>query len=67
VLVERGRAPKNNDIVVAEVDGEWTMKYFVKDRDGVRLEAANKAYATIRPQQSLNLGGVVRSVIRKYD
>jgi SOS-response transcriptional repressor LexA len=43
------------------------MKYFVKDRDGVRLEAANKAYATIRPQQSLNLGGVVRSVIRKYD
>lgn len=67
VLVERGRAPKTNDIVVAEVDGEWTMKYFVRDRSGVRLEAANKAYATIRPRQSLNIGGVVRSVIRKYD
>jgi repressor LexA len=67
VLVERGRRPRSNDIVIAEVDGEWTMKYFVKDRAGVRLEAANSAYAPIRPKQSLNIGGVVRSVLRKYD
>jgi len=66
VLVERGRTPKNNDVVVAEVDGEWTMKHFFRDRDGVRLEPANKAYRTIRPKQSLKLGGVVRCVIRKY-
>jgi repressor LexA len=66
VLVEKGIAPKNNDIVVAQVDGEWTMKYFVRDRKGVRLDAANKRYATIRPNQSLEIGGVVRTVIRKY-
>lgn len=67
VLVEKGRSPRNNDIVIAEVDGEWTMKYFMKDRKGVRLEPANRAYTTIRPTQSFNVGGIVRSVIRKYD
>jgi len=66
VIVERGITPKSNDIVIAQVDGEWTMKYFVKDRKGVRLEPANEAYSTIRPRNSLELGGVVKSVIRKY-
>ena len=66
VLVEKGRAPRNNDIVVAAVDGEWTMKYFVRDAKGVRLEPANREYAAIRPRHSLEIGGIVRSVIRKY-
>jgi SOS regulatory protein LexA len=66
VLVERGRAPKSNDIVIAEVDGEWTMKYYIKDKRGVRLEPANKAFKTIRAKQTLRIGGVVRSVVRKY-
>jgi repressor LexA len=67
VLVEKGTSPRNNDIVVAQVDGEWTMKYFVKDKTGVRLEAANRKYKPIRPRNSLEIGGVVRSVIRKYE
>lgn len=67
VLVEKGTSPRNNDIVVAQVDGEWTMKYFIKDKTGVRLEPANKKYKTIRPRNSLEIGGVVRSVVRKYD
>lgn len=68
VLIEKGRNPKNNDIVIAQVDGEWTLKYYLKDRkQGVRLEPANKKYATIFPRQSLVIGGVVRAVIRKYE
>lgn len=67
VLVERGTTPKSNDIVVAQVDDEWTLKYFVKDRTGVRLEPANKKYKPIVPSRSLVIGGVVRSVIRKYE
>jgi len=66
VLVERGRPPKSNDIVVAQVDDEWTLKYFVRDRDGVRLEPANRNYTSIRPARSLTIGGVVKAVIRKY-
>ena len=66
VLVERGIEPKSNDIVIAQVDGEWTMKYFVKDNNGVRLEPANRNYKTIRPRNSIEIAGVVRTVIRKY-
>ncbi|MCE9613428.1 MAG: transcriptional repressor LexA [Lentisphaerae bacterium] len=66
VLVEKGVAPRNNDIVIAQVDGEWTMKYFVKRGKDITLEAANKKYAPIRPRQSLELAGVVRTVIRKF-
>jgi repressor LexA len=66
VLVEKGRAPKNGDIVVAQVDGEWTLKYYARDRQGVRLDPANRRYKTIRPRQNLQLGGIVRAVVRKY-
>lgn len=66
VLVERGVQPRTTDIVIAHVDGEWTMKYFVKDADGIRLEAANHKYKPIRPGKSLEISGVVRAVIRKY-
>lgn len=66
VLVEKGPKPNQNDIVVARVDDEWTLKYFVRDNAGVRLEPANPKYKFIRPLRSLEIGGVVRAVIRKY-
>ena len=65
VLVERGRIARNGDIVIACIDGAWTMKYFYKDASGVRLEAANKNYKTMRPKHKLAVEGVVSSVIRK--
>lgn len=66
VIVEKGREPKNGDIVIAEVDGEWTMKYFRKQGTDVVLEAANLKYPVIRPKRSLKIGGLVTAVIRKY-
>jgi len=66
VLVEKGVTPKTHDIVVAQVDEEWTIKYFVKDNAGVRLDPANPKYRFIRPKRSLVIGGVVKAVIRKY-
>lgn len=66
VIVERGRQPKIGDVVIAEVDGEWTMKYFKKQGGQVYLEAANPKYPVIRPRTELRLGGVVTAVIRKY-
>ena len=66
VLVEKGPKPNQNDIVVARVDEEWTLKYYVRDNAGVRLEPANPKYKFIRPLRSLEIGGIVRAVIRKY-
>lgn len=66
VIVERGRTPVNGDIVIAEVDGEWTMKFFRKRGERVFLEAANPRYPIIEAREELRIGGVVTAVIRKY-
>jgi len=66
VIVEKGREPRNGDIVIAEVDGEWTMKYFRKQGKQVVLEAANPKYPIIKPKTELKVGGIVTAVIRKY-
>ena len=44
LLVERGADPRDGDIVIAQVDRAWTMKYFRKRGAAVFLEAANKDY-----------------------
>jgi len=67
VIVERGRDPKQGDIVIAQVDGEWTMKYYYKYGKDVVLKAANKKYPPIKPKEELKVSGVVVSCIRKYD
>jgi repressor LexA len=66
LLVERGANPRDGDIVIAQVDREWTMKYFRKRGASVFLEAANKDYQPIHPQEELKIAAVVRAVIRKY-
>jgi len=67
VLVQKIKGlPKEGDIVIAEVDGGWTMKYFHKRGTQVVLEPANKNYKTIVPEYSLNITAVVKGVIRKY-
>ena len=67
VLVERGGEPKAGDVVVAQVDGEWTLKTYRKSGGQVSLEPANPDFQTIVPRQSLTIGGTVKAVIRKYD
>lgn len=66
LLVERGADPRDGDIVIAQVDREWTMKYFRRRGASVFLEAANKDYQPIHPQEELQIAAVVRAVIRKY-
>ncbi|SPQ00461.1 LexA repressor [Candidatus Sulfobium mesophilum] len=66
VLVDKGRAPKSGDIVIAEVDGEWTMKYLRKRGESVALIPANPNYKPIKPKKELKIAGVVTAVVRKY-
>ncbi len=67
VLVDKGQSPKSGDIVIAEVDGEWTMKYLNKEKDSViTLMPANPCYKPIKPKKELRIAGVVTAVVRKY-
>ena len=66
VLVDKGQVPKSGDIVIAEVDGEWTMKFLKKRGESVTLIPANPRYKPIKPKKELKIAGVVTAVVRKY-
>ncbi|MBU0999221.1 hypothetical protein KKG24_02840 [Patescibacteria group bacterium] len=74
VLVEKTNQAKDGQIVIAEVDGEFTMKYFRRSTvltagqktEKIWLEPANKNYQPIYPKYSLNINAVLKAVIRKY-
>jgi SOS regulatory protein LexA len=66
VVAERKGDPKDGDIVIAEVDGGWTMKYFRKKGREIYLEPANKKYRNIYPSENLRVAAIVKAVIRKY-
>lgn len=67
LAVDRSLEPANGDIIVASVDGEFTVKYYRRDAKGVRLEPANSRYPVIRlrPGQELDYFGKVIGVVRK--
>jgi repressor LexA len=66
VIVEKSEYARDTQIVIAEVDGEFTMKYF-REKGGKRwLEPANENYKPIYPEHSLNVIAVLKAVIRKY-
>ena len=65
VLVDRAITAKNGDIVIAQVDGQWTMKYLNKKGKEITLIPANSKYTPIKPKNELKIAGVVKAVIRK--
>lgn len=66
VLVERNTTPKDGQIVIAEVDGDWTIKYLRSGSKKPYLEPANKKFHNIYPESELKIAAVVKAVVRKY-
>jgi DNA polymerase V len=68
LVVDRSLEPGNGSVVIACVDGEFTVKTLRKGRGGVRLEAANPAYPPIRFDRDMELRvfGVVTAVIHRF-
>lgn len=66
VIVERRQTYKPGQIVIASVDGEYTMKYLRKERNLYYLEPANTRYKPIYPKDQLSIEAVVTAVVRKY-
>jgi SOS regulatory protein LexA len=66
VLVERGKQPKPGQIVIAQIDGEYTMKYLRMKSGKPYLEPANKKYPPLYPENDLQIEAVVSAVIRRY-
>ena len=68
IVVDRSRTPRSGDIVVMQIDNEYTIKRFIKDHNGIHLKVENTSglYKDIYPQegQEWRLFGVVNFVIK---
>ena len=66
LVVDKSLTPKNNQIIVASVDGDFTVKRFIKNSSGVRLMPANKAFLPIPITEFMDFkvwGTVTRIII----
>lgn len=66
VIAERTNSARDGQIVIANVDGEFTMKYFRTKNGKSWLEPANKNFKNIYPEQNLDIVAVIKGVVRKY-
>lgn len=68
VVVNRGRRPRDGHIVVATVDGEFTVKQLYKKFGRIKLKAANPTFPDIVPKdgQIIAVWGVVTGAIKLF-
>jgi repressor LexA len=65
VVVEKTTVAKRGDVVVAIVDGQFTLKRLDLERGRFILVPENKAYPVIRPEGTLEIFGVMVGLVRK--
>ncbi len=68
IVVDRAKIPHSGNIVVAVVDGEYTVKKLHQTNDELMLKAGNREYPDIVPRegQILEIWGVVTSCIKRF-
>lgn len=70
LICDRALTPKSGDVVIASINGEFTVKSFYKTRSGVKLQAQNHAadYPTICPAEfdDFRIVGVVLHCIKAF-
>ncbi len=69
VIIKSKKEAQNGDLVLAQIDKEWTLKIFKRDR--IRhvnyLLAANPKYPPFYPKHELQIFGIVKGVIRRFN
>ncbi len=68
LVVDRSVTPKHNDIVIALINGEYTLKRLYMNEDMVKLCPENEAYQPIELSgaDELEVWGVVTGLTRKF-
>ena len=69
IVVDRSIRARHGHIVVATVDGEFTVKFLHSAAGSIRLKAGNPTYPDIVPThgQTLEIWGVVTSCIKRFN
>lgn len=66
VLADRSLDAVEGNIVIAEIDGKWTIKYLRRRGKSLYLQPANPKFPILHPREELKIAAVVKAVIRKY-
>jgi len=68
LVIDRSKAQQTGDIVLAILDGEFTVKILEQSKKGVNLIPANRNYSVIeiKEEQSFEIWGVVTGSMRKF-
>ena len=68
LIVDRAVRPQHGHIVVATIDGEFTVKELFQRSGRMRLKAANPTFPDIIPKdgQTIEIWGVVTSGIKRF-
>ncbi len=66
VVLEHGPEPRHGDIVAALIDGESTLKTFIRKNGKPYLKAENPRYPDLMPAQELMIQGVFKALIRTH-
>ncbi len=65
VIVKKTNIANNGDIVVAFIDGGYTLKTYRNKQNKVWLEPANSNYPNLYPKEQLVIFGVAQGIVRK--
>ncbi len=67
LVVDKSLDPNNNDIVIAIVNGDFTLKRFLRQKNKIILMPENENYEPIEinDPQNFQIWGVVTSVVHK--
>jgi DNA polymerase V len=68
MVVDRAVKPRHNHIVVAVVDGDFTVKHLYQRAGRIKLKSANPTYPDIVPKegQTIEVWGVVTATIKQF-
>ena len=65
VVVRKCSEARNGDVIIAYIDGGFTLKTYRKKEQKVWLEPANQNYPNIYPKEKLEIFGVAQGIVRK--
>ncbi len=65
IIVESQQEARNGDIVVANIDGETTVKRFFREKGQIRLKASNPMYRDILFSKDFRIAGKVVGLLRR--
>lgn len=65
VIITKCTEARDGDVVLAFIDGGYTLKTYRNRNGEIYLEPANSSYPIIRPKEQLSIFGVAKGIVRK--